>query len=424
MLRHASPTEPHQASPIEKFGWNLDFEAKAYAISYTHSTLALNPTAYVVRYVDPTFVHVYLILRPKYMTARLLVVFLLFCTALPYGYAQTVMAYPCTGVPTEMYNKTESYHVWVILKETDCQVQDDLRSPWSLLIGPLAFVFCFIVFKLVSRDWARRNRVLIYFRQLLWRMPYAGLGQAGSPYGVRSLAPHRYNFWNDYYGAVDKLTLTVLMGLAMFIGIFSICAWNGSISVGLVVVYALFRVYFPLMNEFLGASDKLIAAVRGELDSPQIFDDLATPAAIQRSKEVATQKCMALGHTDLASRVAGFDNLHFADADSKTVGHAKVSLLNRLYDLSSDAAFLSVEQFNLLATLDLSGALLYQSDNGLQTLTSKYGWSSKQVLSSIYIAQGNILLSFEDGRWKKVDFKLRQESVKEPLLSYNLAHPK
>jgi len=106
--------------------------------------------AFVVNFlnIDTTFRDKYLAQYRKQSPCIVnmkMIIFALLVVALPACYGWTIMNYPCKWDRQQQRNADTAAMV-VEIASVNCHVEDMIRSPWSLLVGPTAFVIFVILF--------------------------------------------------------------------------------------------------------------------------------------------------------------------------------------------------------------------------------------------------------------------------------------
>eukprot|EP00928_Gymnodinium_smaydae_P024480 TRINITY_DN19795_c0_g1_i1.p1 TRINITY_DN19795_c0_g1~~TRINITY_DN19795_c0_g1_i1.p1 ORF type:complete len:381 (-),score=13.96 TRINITY_DN19795_c0_g1_i1:140-1282(-) len=239
--------------------------------SSIHKDLLLQPTAIVTSRIKPHLIDYY----EKHNNLVRQRIFLFLCllgvVTLPWMYAHTLMPYPCTARASKIKGFRDYPTVHVHLEESDCPVEDQMRSQDALWYGgflvTLSFALMFIISVATELLNCAYNRFgytwISEVRRYLWRP----LLLLWAVWIDRHMPRLKYvNEHNIICGLYTRpsvlfcwLYLTLIIDM-VFIGFHS-----GAPSIGLLTAYGMSKVFLIAGNYLIGASDNSMMLTQGQI---------------------------------------------------------------------------------------------------------------------------------------------------------------
>eukprot|EP00928_Gymnodinium_smaydae_P003488 TRINITY_DN11248_c0_g1_i2.p1 TRINITY_DN11248_c0_g1~~TRINITY_DN11248_c0_g1_i2.p1 ORF type:complete len:487 (+),score=51.65 TRINITY_DN11248_c0_g1_i2:55-1461(+) len=421
-------------------------QAQCFALSYLHYYLPIYPVCWLVRKVDPEFLVVYLQKRSRYGTLKCIVAAAFFALCLPFAYAHTLMAYPCT--PKEMALTGGNITRVDFVRELDCAFQDWMMSPKSFLLGGASLVLSTLVMSTLYRlmgdddNFNSVDRTLYQFlsQRIVTYLPnvfYNGMGRMGTRHSSKQVFHENgldmhYSWMHDLFGTVDYAMICITLALSMSISFVTIgCYSDGykGIAVGGLFGYVISLFEFVVMNYVLGASYELIEIVDCELRrfAPEgsALDFDVNPPVLKGT----TRYTMRQQVEKSASLYDQFGNTLIAEEIRKHGMQVLNSLITRLIErvhtryMSRECCFhLFQARFGTFATdhysvdclslIDMNALLCAYFDPSLHT------WKShRYCINKVYIAvPHNVHCAYSDTLgWIVQDMKDMRESLDDEI---------
>jgi len=384
--------------------------AKARVVAYLHTTLVAMPSCFVIRYLEPNFMPCYFRLRPKWNLVKLFFFAFGFLCVLPYGYAWTLMPYPCNPTPVMLTGELNATDL--MLQEMDCEVQDWLRTTRSLFLGPACLLVCAAVY--IAFAWrgcfGLLRRMMLPFREFMPRVPYNGLGPFYTTLSCRSLATRyghtdQYCWVHDLLGGPDLYVACCLMVTAFALSLILVPALAvldksmhpSGLGVGVAVAYVLSKAMMKLADLSLGAPESLIEVVESELrswrpDFSQISLGPSHAAQFLRERDLVQL-------ADKAQAVQFSCDVHSMPDKNRYAG-----LMYRLYHHERAMLALEGDLIDAIASLDCMGVTLAMVDPEYEEL-HRLGFNHRLILTGVYQSAPCDVLVMQDGfAWREYGY--------------------
>eukprot|EP00928_Gymnodinium_smaydae_P064311 TRINITY_DN47681_c0_g1_i1.p1 TRINITY_DN47681_c0_g1~~TRINITY_DN47681_c0_g1_i1.p1 ORF type:complete len:350 (-),score=35.47 TRINITY_DN47681_c0_g1_i1:167-1216(-) len=193
------------------------------------------------------------------MAALKAVTFVVVVSLLPYFYAFTMLDYPCDAV-TYAFRGGDLGTKWQSeqMKGHGCQVEDFLRSYFSIAIGPLMFAVIALIMGFIH--------ALVHLSGN-WNIMYGACGPArliqALFYGYL-----RRKLYKTTFSRRAKVWWYIVGYLVILLEFFAIAVISrGSTATGLLIAYAVSELYLLITNTVMGVDSMKVTIVEAEIAS-------------------------------------------------------------------------------------------------------------------------------------------------------------